>query len=96
MYPPLSRVLLQRQLLLFGRIAHMANESVMADSIFEHNNVTIKSHVHRKRGRPRNTWSNEVTKVANKVAHDTDLHEATQNQMSWHKSVKSFCAAHTC
>ena len=94
--PPLSRVLLQRQLLLFGRIARMSNESVVRDSIFEHNNVAIKSNIHRKRGRPRNTWSNEVAKVAHEVAHDTDLHEAVKNQMSWHKSVKSFCSVHPC
>ena len=56
----------------------------------------IKTNIHRRRGRPKNTWSNEVAKKAHEVAHDTDLHEAVKNQMSWQKSVKSFCSVQLC
>ena len=90
--PPLSKTLLQRQLLLFGRIARMPNESVVRDSIFEQNGVAIKTDSRRRQGRPRNTWSHEVTKVAHQISHDTNLHSLVTNKLSWQQVVKAHCS----
>jgi hypothetical protein len=57
---PLSTILLKRQLQLFGKVARMPNHNVVRESVFEHDSIDMKQSGNRRRGRPRNTWTNEL------------------------------------
>ena len=56
---PLSRVLFQRQLCMFGRIARLPNENMIRQLVFESDSTDIALLELRKRGRPRQTWALE-------------------------------------
>ena len=89
---PLSAILLKRQLQLFGKVARMPNHCVVRESIFEHDSVDIKQSGNRRRGRPRNTWANELRKYAAAIAQDADLYTAIMPKESWEAAVKDFMA----
>ena len=58
---PLSTTLLQRQLLLFGKIARMPDHCPQRQVLFEPSSVTLKRIVgKRPRGRPRQQWGQSV------------------------------------
>ena len=90
---PLSRILLQRQLYLFGRISRLPADSVVRACVFEHDGVSMKCQADKKRGRPRNTWAVEVHKMALKVANGSRLSEKIASKTTWEADVKKFCSA---
>ena len=87
---PLSAILLKRQLQLFGKVARMPNHSVVRESVFEHDSVDIKQGGNRRRGRPRNTWANELKKRALLVCQDAPMQSIVMSKESWESKIKTF------
>ena len=57
----LSLLLLEQQLLYFGKIARSADNSIIRRMIFKENSLEpSKNHILRRRGRPRLSWISEV------------------------------------
>ena len=62
---PLTELLTQRQLILFGRIAKMPDDAPQRRVVFCPGSLDLVSaSLRRKRGRPRKEWSNSVLKNA--------------------------------
>ena len=88
--PPLSKILLQRQLLLFGRIARLPSTSVVRNSVFANDRLDVHNMYARRRGRPRNTWSGEVAKIAYQIANARDLSNLVAIESTWKAEVKQY------
>ena len=66
---PLSVIVLERQLLQFGRIARMPNHAPIRRLIFRDNSVEAQVwHEKRRRGRSRATWARQVHMEALRIA----------------------------
>ena len=89
---PLSTILLKRQLQLFGKVARMPNHNVVRESVFEHDSIDMKQSGNRRRGRPRNTWTNEFRKRALIICQDADMLATIMSKESWDAKVKTFLA----
>ena len=70
----------------------MSNHNVVRKSIFEHDSVDIKQSGNRRRGRPRNTWTNELRKRALIICQDADMLATIMSKESWDAKVKTFLA----
>ena len=92
--PVLSKILLKRQLHLYGRVARMPNDAVMRQSIFEPSSLSLKCEGRRRSGRPRNTWGRELSKI---VAELKPPHLGTQSfldhKVSFELAVKRYTAS---
>ena len=92
---PLSRQLLREQLILFGRIASLTDESVLRNTIFQNGSCHPKlfEGVHR-RGRPRNTWIGSVSTRALQIAGGqnnlTTVLSGPAAVQNWKRSVKQY------
>ena len=94
---PLSSMLLQRQLLLFGRIARMPDTCPQREVLFEPSSVTIRaSEARRARGRPRQQWAQCVSKHAMQAAGSGTslaallLHNPVEHD-TWPDVVRRYC-----
>ena len=64
----LSKLLLEQQLLVFGKIFRRPPHDVLRQSVFEANSGVLQVHAkRRRRGRPKLSWAVEVQKVAMEV-----------------------------
>ena len=93
---PLSRVLLERQLLLLGKIARCPDGDVLRGSVFVDGSCDIKSMGPRKRGRPRATWTNRVHSEALRLAGSKEalaamLQDSRTAQSAWERAVREHC-----
>ena len=96
--PPLSSILLERQLGLYGKLARDSAESLPRRMVFEDIQPTSclprnwKSP--RARGRPRLQWTTYLYAEALAVAgNDPDtLQSLLQNPSEWHAAVRQHCA----
>ena len=95
---PLSRKVLQQQLVTFGRIAAMPNGSCVRKSIFrDESHDLLQQHVQRRRGRPRLQWSNVMTAMAANVAmasrsrFEVMCAQHAVSLAEWKVSVKRYC-----
>ena len=85
---PLSNKLLQRQLLLFGRVARQPSTSLLRQLTFEPGSLQPKRwNYKRKVGRPRLQWTSCVHSRAREAA-GIDFESATHNPSAW----ASICA----
>ena len=57
---PLGNLLLEQQLLYFGKIYRLSNDDIRRQLIFNDSSVSLKTSGNRSRGRPRAEWSKEV------------------------------------
>ena len=60
---PLSSMLLERQLILYGKIARLPDDHPTRVSIFQPGSFPPASNGIRRRGRPRYEWGNELAKI---------------------------------
>ena len=88
---PLSKTLLHRQLKLFGKIARMPNEAIVRKVTFESGSLHPIATKNKRRGRPRNTWTTELHKIAQSFAQASDLWHLVQNKQAWELVIKKFC-----
>ena len=90
---PLSKILLQRQLELFGNIARLPNDHILRKITFEENSLQPISCRNRRRGRPRSTWTEEIAKIASSLFHDEGrLWHSVMNPDSWKQIVKHYAS----
>ena len=88
---PLSKILLQRQLVLFGNIARLPNDHILRQITFEENSLQPITCPNRRRGRPRSTWTQEMSKIASSLFHDAErLWHSIMNPDSWKQIVKHY------
>ena len=87
---PLSKTLLQRQLLLFGKISQLPDTSIVRSCVFAPGSCDLVTCSGKRRGRPRNTWAVEVSKQAHVIAGDADLDTLLVNNDTWKKQVVQF------
>jgi hypothetical protein len=91
---PLSEQLLLQQLCLFGKAARASEGSPMRVDTFRAGGIKpVIGHFIRKRGRPRQDWTNELLKVARNVARasGTTLEGLIENEVNWKTAVHRFC-----
>jgi len=86
----LSKILFQRQLCLFGRIARLPDEHMIRQLVFDPGSTNISQLEFRKRGRPRHTWAAEVSKLALQAVQGKDMLTIIRNKDSWERLVKQF------
>ena len=90
---PLSKMLLERQLVYFAHVARMPDDSPIRGCIFEPSSVKLVSHMHKKRhGRPMNQWAPLLHKVATEMCGGQDLMQAASQAKSWKALAKKFCS----
>ena len=88
---PLSKTLLQRQLVLFGNIVRLSNDHILRKITFEENSLQPITCHNRRRGRPRSTWTQEIAKIASNLFHDEErLWQSIMNPDSWKQIVKHY------
>ena len=80
-------ILLQRQLLLFGRIARMSNSAPMRHLVFLPHSLDLVKFSNRRQGRPRNSWASEVHKRSLQIAGQIPLHSIILDQNIWKEHV---------
>ena len=87
---PLSAILLERQLLYFGRIARLHEDSVLRQALFTEKFTLREPKL--KRGRPRDTWGRKILQYVNKIIGDTaDWQEFIADPEKWKAKVRSYC-----
>ena len=85
-------MLLERQLVYFGHVARMPDDSTIRACVFQPGSLELAQHMFKKRrGRPLNQWPTEVRKHAVNVFTDAGLHEAVLDEHSWRKRVRQYC-----
>ena len=89
--PLLSDTLLKRQLLLFGRVARLSDDSVMRAATFCPGSLRpATDRYKRKLGRPRMEWTTEVGKIALRVAGThSNLQHTIKDAGVWRNMVES-------
>ena len=89
--PKLSDLLLEQQLLVFGKIFRKPNTDTLRKAVFEEDSDVLKLHTKRRgRGRPKLAWSVEVRKMAQLVTTES-LRVVLGNEVHWKKLVRKFC-----
>lgn len=91
--PKLSYLLLEQQLLVFGKIPRRPPDDVLRKAVFEDNSDVLHLYrKHRRRGRLKLSWAVEVRKVAIQIS-PAHLETELLQESSWKKSVRKFCRA---
>ena len=89
---PLTSVLLQTQLVLYGKVARMPDGSMTRDSTFCPGTLrpAVDRYI-RKRGRPRLNWTTEVGNVALAAAGSIQqLAEKISTATAWRQCVNQY------
>ena len=89
---PLSLILLQRQLYLFGKIARMPDKSIMRSCVFSEQTIDLIKNEKRRQGRPRNTWAEELHKRSQCISNraDISLKNIILDAKSWQHHVHQY------
>ena len=81
---------MQRQLWLFGKISRLPNSFIVRGSVFVNGSCDLVNLSGKRRGRPRNTWANELSKQAHEIANGRDLNMLLANKDTWKTEVVKF------
>ncbi len=89
----LSNLLLEQQLLYFGKIARMPNDAPIRQLIFENDSIRLKRNLgRRRRGRPRLSWSHEVYRHLGLAVGDiNDIQYCIYNIEEWRGKIRLYC-----
>ena len=91
--PLLSKILLEQQLVVFGKVLRRPTHDPVRKAIFQPTSDEIGINTtNRKRGRPKLSWAVEVRKVAMQIS-PIQLGENMGHAKNWKRSVRSFCRA---
>ena len=87
---PLSSILLERQLLYFGHVARLNEDSVLRQSVFTQKFILRDPKL--KRGRPRNTWGRKILQHVSLMIGDlSNLQSCLEDKEKWKAWVRSYC-----
>ena len=87
----LSKLLLEQQLLIFGKIFRRPCHDVLRQVIFQDNSVALRIHIEtRRRGRQKLSWAVQVQKFAMEISGD-NLSGAMVDESSWKRCVRRLC-----
>ena len=85
----LSKRLLEQQLIAFGKIFRKPDDDIMRQVVFQTGSHELQIHiVHRRRGRPKLNWANEVGKVATIIC---DGRMVMADPVKWKLMVRKYC-----
>lgn len=85
-----TKQLLKQQLLYFGKIARMGEDSVLRRSAFHHGLMPCTAFYVRKAGRPRKTWTEQLVAEATKLAGShARLQTLLQDEATWSNFVSN-------
>ena len=88
----LSNLLLEQQLLLFGKIARLSYNHPIRNLVFEKNSLDIRSvQFKRRRGRPRANWTSEIYRHAIKISSDQVFEDLIQDELRWKTAIRQYC-----
>ena len=91
--PKLSCLLLEQQLLVFGKIFRKPSDDVLRSVVFEEESDILKlSTKKRRKGRPKLAWATQVRKVAMMVSTD-NLIISLGDEVCWKLMVRKYCRA---
>ena len=87
----LSNLLLEQQLVAFGKIFRKPDDDIMRQIIFQSNSSHLQIHtVRRRRGRPKMNWANEVEKHA-QIISDGMMGVSMVDAVHWKEMVRNYC-----
>ena len=90
-----SNLLLEQQLLYFGKLVRLSDESLLHDIVLQPSSVKARNLAgKRRRGRPHMSWINEVYQKARNIVDTEDdyiLYIAILDITGWRSSVRYFC-----
>ena len=87
---PLSAILLERQLLYFGHVARLKEDSVLRQALFVEKFTLHEPKL--KRGRPRDTWGRKMLQHVNKIIGDNAYWQAyIADPEKWKSKVRNYC-----
>ena len=88
---PLSKLLLEQQLISFGEVFRKADNDILRQVIFQASSSDLQIHtVKRRRGRPKLNWADEVWKVASTIT-ENSVGLAMADAIHWKKVVRLYC-----
>ena len=89
--PKLTGILLQQQLNFFGQLARRAAMCPARQLVLVDDGLTIKDDaLKRKKGRPRQTWTPEIDRLALQITVSSHrLEETIVNEQAWKASTHS-------
>ena len=83
---PLSRMLLQQQLIYFGKLARNPTGDVLRDAVFKPYSYSLcETPGRRRKGRPRKCWGQELYNISLRV--ESNMWDAT----TWKTAVQKYC-----
>jgi hypothetical protein len=87
----LSNLLIEQQLIAFGKIFRKPQDDIMRQVVFQDASSTLRIHtMKRKRGRPKLAWADELGKIAAIIGEgNTTIFMA--NEVKWKQMVKVYC-----
>ena len=90
---PLSTVLLERQLILFGHIARAPRNSVLYRILFAGEHFHLREPA-LKRGRPKDTWARKMSQFSTQCCGSwQQFTQMVENASAWKIIVRNFCRA---
>ena len=95
--PSLSALLLEQQLLFFGKLARRPPECPVRQLVFELDLAIKSSGLTRRRGRPNLEWKHELLKVVVRALPSAEgFDTCVAHKLRWRDSMSSFCRAKLC
>ena len=87
---PLSKILLERQLLYFGHVARCHPASMLYKSVFNHDLILREPQL--KQGRPRDTWGKKMLQFISQIFPDeVAIRSCIFDDHKWKLRIRSFC-----
>ena len=88
-------MLLERQLILYGKIVRLPDDHPTRLSIFQPGSFSPASHGVRRRGRPRYEWGHEIAKIVAEISSCAvmSVQMMIMNEKFWRNCTKTFCRA---
>ena len=94
--PLLSKMLLEQQLVVFGKVFRRPTHDLLRKAIFQPTSDELRINgTKRRRGRPKLSWAVEVRKVAMQIS-PIQLGQNMGNAIKWKQSVRRYCRVNEC
>ena len=88
---PLSSILLERQLLLFGYIAQTPKNSILYRMLIEDCQLKLRE-PSLKRGRPKDTWARKMKQTCIQYCGSPEQFASmVENPSTWKAGIRNFC-----
>ena len=89
----LSHLLLEQQLLLFGKIARSSDNTPARQLTFKASSLSLmKYEGKRRRGRPRANWAEKIQDHAIRITGDqANMSQLISDEAKWRLKVREYC-----